>query len=91
MFLEIKSLLNPEEVARLTALSRQLTFVDGRVSNPANTTKNNLQVRVDPNDRGAQESSQIVLGAFMRSPEFRDFRLAQADWANRCWPATSPA
>ena len=42
MFLEIK-LLTPPEIARLTALSRELRFVDGRVSNPANETKKNLQ------------------------------------------------
>ena len=48
MFLQIKGLLTPAEIARLTALSRELRFVDGRVSNPANTTKDNLQA--DAND-----------------------------------------
>ena len=31
MFLEIKDVLTPPEVARLNALSRELRFVDGRV------------------------------------------------------------
>jgi hypothetical protein len=30
MFLELKALLNPAEVARLTALSREVKFVEGR-------------------------------------------------------------
>ena len=43
MFLKIKNLLTPAEITRLTTLSRELRFVDGRVSNPANQTKDNLQ------------------------------------------------
>ena len=39
MFLEIKNLLEPAEVARLQQLSRELKFIDGRASNPHNTTK----------------------------------------------------
>ena len=43
MFLKIRNLLSAAEVARLVALSRELRFVEGRVSNPANVTKDNLQ------------------------------------------------
>lgn len=71
MFLEIRELLNPQEVARLNALSRELRFVDGKASNPANTTKDNLQA--DLGDPRYQESTQIVSAAFARSREFRDF------------------
>ncbi len=71
MFLEIRELLNPQEVARLVALSRELRFVDGKASNPANTTKDNLQA--DLGDPRYQESTQIVSAAFARSREFRDF------------------
>ncbi len=71
MFLEIKDLLNAQEVARLVALSRELRFVDGKASNPANTTKDNLQA--DLADPRYQESTQIVSTAFARSREFRDF------------------
>lgn len=73
MLLKIDNLLTPPEVARLAALSRELRFVDGRVSNPANTTKQNQQV--DPGDPKYQESSQIVLAALLRSREFTDFAL----------------
>jgi PKHD-type hydroxylase len=71
VFLEIKGLLQPPEVARLLELSRELRFVDGRVSNPANTTKQNLQA--DLADPKYAESVQVVQGAFARSREFQDF------------------
>lgn len=71
MFLEIKGLLDGAEVARLGAIARELKFVDGRISNPANESKNNLQA--DLGDPRYQESSQIVAGAFTRSREFQDF------------------
>jgi PKHD-type hydroxylase len=73
VFLQIKGLLTPAEIARLTALSRELRFVDGRVSNPANTTKDNLQA--DANDPKYAESVQIVSTAFARSREFVDFAM----------------
>ena len=68
MFLKIKSLLKAPEIARLTTLSRELRFVEGRVSNPANQTKDNLQV--DHTDPKYAESVQIVNAAFARSREF---------------------
>ncbi len=71
MFLELPNLLNPQEVQRLTQLSREIRFVDGRQSNPANLTKDNLQA--DHGDPRYAESSQIVAQAFARSREFRDF------------------
>lgn len=73
MFLRIKNLLTAAEVARLMQLSRELHFVDGRVSNPANLTKDNLQA--DPADGRAAETSQLVQAALLRSREFVDFTL----------------
>jgi PKHD-type hydroxylase len=73
MFLEIKGLLTPAEVARLTALSREVKFVEGRISNPANTSKDNLQA--DLGDPKYQESTDIVAAAFARSREFNDFTM----------------
>src|ERR1700731_1519450 len=71
MFLELKGFLNATEVARLVALSRELKFVEGRLSNPDNITKNNLQA--DLKDPKYTESAQLVANAFKRSREFRDF------------------
>lgn len=73
MLLQIENLLSADELARLVALSRELRFVDGRVSNPANTTKLNQQA--DAGDPKAGESSQIVHRALLRSREFSDFAL----------------
>ena len=73
MFLEIKNLLSPADIARLTALSRELRFVDGRVTNPANTTKQNLQA--DHADPRFTETVQVVQTAIMRSQEFMDFAM----------------
>ncbi len=71
MFLEIPQLLSDAEIARLRQLGQELRFVDGRLSNPANTQKSNLQA--DPTDQKYAESSQIVGNALMRSEEFRNF------------------
>ena len=73
MFLEIKGLLTPDEVTRLNVLSRDVKFVEGRISNPANTTKDNLQA--DLGDPKYQESTDIVAAAFARSREFNDFAM----------------
>src|SRR5204863_2371787 len=73
VFLKIKSLLAAPEIARLVSLSRELRFVNGRVSNPANVTKDNLQV--DHTDPKYSESVQIVSSALARSREFVDFAM----------------
>jgi PKHD-type hydroxylase len=71
MILELKNFLNAAEVARLTALGGELLFVDGRVSNPANVTKENLQA--DAADPRSAEATKIVADAFARSEAFRNF------------------
>lgn len=73
MLLKIRNLLAPAELARLSALSREIRFVDGRASNPANTSKDNLQA--DQGDPRYAESVQIVSGALGRSREFMDFAM----------------
>jgi PKHD-type hydroxylase len=73
MFLEIKGLLNPPDVARLVDISASLKFVDGRVSNPHALAKDNLQA--DSADPLYAESSRIVADAFARSREFNDFAM----------------
>ena len=73
MFLKIKNLLTGPECERLVALAGELKFVDGRVSNPANVAKQNLQA--DTADPKYAESVQIVATAFARSREFGSFAL----------------
>jgi PKHD-type hydroxylase len=71
MILELKEFLKPAEVVQLIGLAQALPFVNGRLSNPANTTKDNLQA--DLADPRAAESSKIVADAFARSDTFREF------------------
>ena len=71
MFLEIKGFLKTEEIARLQELASRVRFVDGRISNPHNLAKNNLQA--SETDPLYLESSRIVGDAFMRSEPFRNF------------------
>ncbi len=73
MLLKIRNLLNAADLTRLTSLSRELRFVEGRVSNPANVTKDNLQA--DHTDPKYAESVQIVNAALGRSREFIDFAM----------------
>jgi PKHD-type hydroxylase len=73
VLLKIRNLLAAPEIARLVALSRELRFVEGRVSNPANVTKDNLQA--DQTDPKYTESVQIVNAALARSREFVDFAM----------------
>lgn len=71
MFLEIPEVLTPAEIARLRELSAQVKFIDGRISNPANKTKNNLQA--DVADPLYKESVALVSGGLSRSETFRNF------------------
>jgi PKHD-type hydroxylase len=73
MFLEIKDFLNPDEIARLREIATKVQFVEGRISNPHNQTKNNLQA--SESDPHYAESSRLVAAAFARCAPFRDFAL----------------
>ena len=71
MFLEIKDFLDPATVARLRDIAARVTFVDGRISNPNNSAKANLQAsHADPLHA---ESSRIVAEAFARCQPFQEF------------------
>ena len=66
----ILPLLSSAEVAECRKIAAAAPFVDGRITNPHNTAKQNEQLH----DPGAyQKSSQLLLAAFGRSEEFREF------------------
>jgi PKHD-type hydroxylase len=71
MFLQIENFLNPAELASVAQIARQSKFVDGKLSNPHNISKQN--VIADPVDAVAQKASQIALGALQRSEEAKRF------------------
>ncbi|MCB2096588.1 MAG: Fe2+-dependent dioxygenase [Parvularculaceae bacterium] len=73
MFLEIDELLTRDEVEKLRAIAAAAPFVAGRVSNPHNITKNNFQI--DINSPAYQESSALLMNAYMRNEQFRLFAL----------------
>ena len=73
MILEIPDLLTPLELKRLQQIGSEANFVNGRLSNPHNKTKNNQQI--DHDAPGYQESSQLLMKALVRHEGFRDFAM----------------
>jgi PKHD-type hydroxylase len=73
MILEIPDLLTPQEIQRLQQIAADATFVNGRMTNPHNTTKNNQQI--DQAAPGYQESTQLLMQALVRHEGFRDFSM----------------
>jgi PKHD-type hydroxylase len=71
MFLEVADVLKPDEIARLRAIAQTAPFVDGRVSNPHASMKNNLQL--DHSNAAFQEASKLLQAALMRSESMLDF------------------
>jgi PKHD-type hydroxylase len=75
MFLQIENFLSGAEIGSLEDIARQARFIDGRITNPHNTTKNN--VIADANDPLGQQASQIGLTALQRSERARNFVFPQ--------------
>jgi PKHD-type hydroxylase len=71
MFIELAEILTAQEIDRVKQIAATTPFVDGRISNPHNQTKNNLQA--DYNHQGFRDSSQMILQALWRSEEFRNY------------------
>jgi PKHD-type hydroxylase len=63
-------ILGPAEIDELRRIAAAAPFVDGRITNPHNTAKQNLQLH-DP--AAYQRSAEIVLRALTGSEEFRNF------------------
>lgn len=70
MFKEIPDLLTPDQVATLRKIAAAAKFVDGRISNPHSTVKQNLQLH-EPS--AYQQSSQIILQAMRTHEDFTAF------------------
>ena len=73
MILEIEDFLKPSELQRLQQIGAEASFLNGRLSNPHNKTKNNEQI--DQSAPGYQESTQLVANALVRHEGFRDFAM----------------
>src|SRR3954447_26208497 len=66
----VLKILTDAEVAESRKIAATAPFVDGRITNPHNKTKQNEQLH-EP--AAYQKSSQMLLQAFARSEEFREF------------------
>ena len=75
MFLQIENFLTAADVQAVAECARQAKFIEGRRSNPHNTTKDN-EIG-DPADPMAQKAAQIGLAALQRSEEARNFVFPQ--------------
>jgi len=73
VFLQIENLLTPAEVQAVTELARDAKFIDGRRSNPHNTSK--VNTISDPGDPLAQKAAQIALAALQRSEQVKSFAM----------------
>ncbi len=71
MFREI-SLLSAVEIGEMRRIAAATAFVDGRISNPASTVKNNLQLH-EPN--AYHQSAAIALKAMQLHEDFKNFAL----------------
>jgi PKHD-type hydroxylase len=63
-------LLTPQEITECRRIAAAASFVDGRITNPHNTAKQNEQLH---EVQDFQKSSQLLSQAFARSEEFREF------------------
>jgi PKHD-type hydroxylase len=68
-------ILTEAEIAECRGIAASAKFVDGRISNPHNTAKQNEQLH---EAAPYQQSSEILRQALIRSEEFRNFSFAYA-------------
>jgi PKHD-type hydroxylase len=75
MFRLIEGVIDQAGLADLRKIAASATFVDGRISNPHSTVKNNLQLHEPAT---AERASQILAGGLLQSSEFFDFAFPKA-------------
>ena len=71
----ILPILTDAEIAECRRIAAAAKFVDGRISNPHNTAKQNEQLH---EAAPYQQSSELLRQALIRSEEFRNFSFAYA-------------
>lgn len=70
MLKQIDDILTSAELAELHAIADGATFVDGRISNPHNSAKNNRHLH--DGDANAR-SAKIMIDALLRNQDFRNY------------------
>jgi PKHD-type hydroxylase len=71
----VLQILTDAEVSQCRQIAASAPFVDGKITNPHNTAKQNEQLH-DP--QAYQKSSEILKQALSRSPEFMEFAFPVA-------------
>jgi PKHD-type hydroxylase len=75
MFKEIPDLLTAAEVGELKRIAASAKFVDGRISNPHNRAKQNLQLH---DEAAYQSSSKLIAQAMFGHEDFRNYAFPVA-------------
>lgn len=70
MFKQIDGVLTQAELAEPNGIADAAPFVDGRITNPHNTAKNNLQLH---DAAFVQRSAKLLADSLYRSEEFRNY------------------
>jgi PKHD-type hydroxylase len=70
MFRLIEEILAPGEIAELQRIAESAKFVDGRISNPHSTVKNNLHLH---DEEAHKRCVQIIANALVANEDFRNF------------------
>lgn len=68
-------ILNHAEIAECRRVAAATPFVDGRITNPHNTAKNNEQLH---DESAYKATSQMLHNALVRTPEFMEFAFPVA-------------
>jgi PKHD-type hydroxylase len=71
----ILHILTDDEIAQCKRIAASTPFVDGRISNPHNTAKQNEQLH-EPT--AYKQSSDLIRAAMLRTPEFMEFAFPVA-------------
>lgn len=74
MFKEL-DILDGAQVEELRKIAAAATFVDGRISNPHSTVKQNLQLH---DEAAYARSSQLIMQAMLANEDFRNFAFPVA-------------
>lgn len=75
MFKEIPDLLSVEQVNALRQIAATAPFVDGRITNPHNTAKNNLQLH---EQSAYEKSAKLIMAAMLAHEDFKNFTFPVA-------------
>jgi PKHD-type hydroxylase len=78
MFAQVQGVLEPAEIAELTARLATAPFVDGRTTSTGRAAQGKRNLQMQPDAPGADELRSIVVNALQRSERFRRIAIPRA-------------